>query len=46
MYVGDFVEVIYKAIKIKQNGIFNLGNLKKYSILEIFKLFKKIMKKM
>ncbi|MEK7472785.1 MAG: NAD(P)-dependent oxidoreductase [Patescibacteria group bacterium] len=45
MYVGDFVEVIYKAIKIKQNGIFNLGNLKKYSILEIFKLFKKIMKK-
>ena len=42
MYVDDFVDVIIKAIKTKKNGIFNLGNLHKYTILEIFELFKKI----
>ena len=45
MYVDDFVDVIIKAIKTKKNGIFNLGNLRKYTILEIFELFKKIMGK-
>lgn len=45
MYVEDFVEAVSKAIAMKQNGIFNLGSPKKYSILDIYKLFKKIMKK-
>lgn len=45
MYVGDFVEAVYKAIKTKQQGIFNLGNPNKYSILDIYKLFRKIMNK-
>lgn len=45
MYVDDFVNAIVKAIKTRKNGIFNLGNLHKYTILEIFELFKKIMDK-
>jgi len=45
MYVEDFVEAVFKAIVMKQNGIFNLGSPKKYSILDIYKLFKRIMKK-
>lgn len=45
MYVEDFVEAVSKAIVMKQNGIFNLGSPIKYSILDIYKLFKKIMKK-
>lgn len=45
MYVGDFVEAIFKAIEMKKGGIFNLGNPKKYSILDIYKLFQKIMNK-
>ena len=44
MYVGDFVEAVVRAIDMKKKGIFNLGFYKKYSILEVFKTFKKIMK--
>lgn len=45
MYVGDFVDAVMKAIKMKKEGIFNLGYYKKYSILEVFETLKKIMKK-
>lgn len=45
MYIDDFVEAVFTVIKTKKAGVFNLGNPQKYSILQIFGLFKKVMSK-
>lgn len=45
LFVEDIVEVFSKVVEQKKAGIFNLGNPKKYSVLEILKIFEKVMGK-
>lgn len=45
LYVGDIVEVFSKVISQKKGGIFNLGNPKKHSVLQILSVFEKVMNK-
>ncbi|KKQ91823.1 MAG: NAD-dependent epimerase/dehydratase [Candidatus Woesebacteria bacterium GW2011_GWB1_39_10] len=45
LYVGDIVEAFSTVIRIKKAGIFNLGATKKYSVLEVLEVFKKVLGK-
>ncbi len=42
LYVDDIVEAFAKAVKLKKAGIYNLGVARKYSVLELVSLFKKV----
>lgn len=45
LYVGDIMEAFSTAIRTKKAGIFNLGAAKKYSVLEVLEVFKKVLGK-
>jgi UDP-glucose 4-epimerase len=45
LYVGDIVEAFSTAIRKKKAGVFNLGAAKKYSVLEVLEVFKKVLEK-
>jgi len=45
LYVGDIVEAFSTAIRARKAGIFNLGAAKKYSVLEVLEVFKKVMRR-
>lgn len=45
LYVKDIVESFSTAIRKKKAGTFNLGVTKKYSVLEVLEVFKKVLGK-
>lgn len=45
LFVEDIVDVFSKVVEQKKGGIFNLGNPKKYSVLDILSVFEKVMNK-
>lgn len=45
LFVEDIVDVFSKVVEQKKGGIFNLGNPKKYSVLDVLSVFEKVMNK-
>lgn len=43
LFVEDLIEVFIKALSKNVSGIYNLGNIKKYSVHQISKIVRKIM---